>query len=67
MLNTNNRINRCLPNHRRGAGGNLLNSERFSSHDHAKVAFGMADMGAHHRNQRTVDEFGGEPFYQFNG
>lgn len=51
----------CLPNLGFTYGGNSLNRERFSSHDHAKVAFGMANMGSHNA-QRDVSDFGGVPF-----
>lgn len=27
----------------------------------------MADMGSYNINQRDIDNYGGEPFYQFNG
>ena len=35
--------------------------------EHSKIAFGMKDMGSFNHGQRNCDEFGGEPFYGFNG
>ena len=41
-----------------------MHSERFSSHDHAKMAFkGMSNM----RNTLDVDNFGGVPFIAHTG
>ena len=38
-------------------------SEKMTSHDHSKMAFGMGGIGtAYSLSNRNVDEFGGEPF-----
>ena len=57
----------CLPNYKLTHGGNSLLTERFGSHDHPKIAFGMDSMGAYNNTARNIEEFGGEPFYTHGG
>lgn len=52
-----------LPNNR---FNNTLFSEYMASHDFQKLAFNMGAMGTYN-NQKSIDEYGGEPFYQSQG
>ena len=60
---TNKRTQLSLPNHGLTMGRCNPHSERLSSHDHTKVAFGMGGASTlYSMAHRDVKEFGGEPF-----
>ena len=38
-----------------GKGGNSISPNRLQGHENVRLAFGMADMGAHKISHRNVD------------